>query len=152
MSFLERAKEVFGDEQVSSLLQDLRQIERRIQIAGELCKEVGDPPGLFKALQATDVLAGLDTLYEPHARELTDRAKAGQDLRPGTKAEVLAALMAVSLKTPLTSSGLALAEKLFRECTAIDLGADLGHEDYQGQLEEQLTTARHALRQETRKI
>lgn len=149
MSLFDRVAEVFGEDRVVGLLKGLG---RRMQIAEELCDGAGNPPGLFKALQPTDVLYGKDVLYKPHARELTDRALAGQDLRPGTKAEVLAGLLEASLKAPLNPSGLALAEKLFRDCTGIDLGADIGREDYPGHLDEMLAEASHKLRQEDRRL
>lgn len=149
MNLLERVKTVFGEDRILGLLKGL---SRRMQIAEDLCQEAGNPPGLFLALQPTDILHGKDVLYEPHARELTERAKVGQDLRPGTKAEVLAGLLAASLKAPLSPSGLALSEMLFRDCTGIDLGADLGREDYPGHLNELLTEASRKLRQEDRKL
>lgn len=152
MSFLTRIREVLGhDSPLNSVAQMLKGIGDRIEIAERLCKEAGDPPGLFAALEPSPILWGYHGLYEPHAKEIVQRFKAGEDLGPGTKAEVLAGLMQTSLKTPLTSSGLALAEKLFRECSKKDLGADLGREAYPGELEERLAEARQKLRVERNK-
>lgn len=146
MTLFDRVGEVFGERRVLNFLNSLT---LRVRIAEKLCQEAGDPPGLFKALMPTDILEGKDILYDSHARELTERAKAGQDLRPGTKAEVLAGLIVASLKAPLTPSGVALTEKLFRECTGVDMGTDLGREDH---LNELFAEASHKLRQEYRKL
>lgn len=117
-----------------------------MEVADRLCKKAGNPPGLFQALMPSPILQDLDRLYEPHVVELCERYKAGSDLGLATKAEVLAGLMQTSLKSPLTSSGLALTEKLFRECMGELAGADMGREAYPGQLDELLAEAQHKLR------
>lgn len=123
-----------------------------MELADDLCEKAGNPPGLFMALMPTPILRGmLPRLYESHARELVDRWSNKGDLCLGTKAEVLAGLMNTSLKAPLNSSGLALYEKLFRECTGSDVDTEtLGREDYPGQLDEILSDSRRKLRVEER--
>jgi hypothetical protein len=143
---LEELREALGAE----VFHALEAVGSCMETAQRLCKEYGDPPGLFLALQPPGILRDMHVLYEPHAKELCERCKAGEDLRPGTKAEVLAGLMHTSLKTPLTSSGMALTERLFRECTEHDVGIDVGREAYPGELDELLAEARRKLRVESR--
>jgi hypothetical protein len=55
------------------------------------------------------------TLYRAHVRELIARMVAGEDVRPGTKAEVLATLSEVSFAAPLPQQPYALFIRLFSE-------------------------------------
>ena len=92
-----------------------------IDIAGELLEEafpgrVGEPKGLFLHLQPPASMQGKAVaLYRAHAAELVRRAKGGGDLRPATRAEVLVALLATSLRAPLRSEAQACVETLFAE-------------------------------------
>lgn len=52
-------------------------------------------------------------LYEHHVRELVERCRKGEDLRPGTEAEVVILLSESSLASPLVSRATALYERLF---------------------------------------
>lgn len=65
-----------------------------------------------------------DWVYRAHARELLDRALAGQDLRPATKSAVMLALMHGSLKAPLTQDYAALYERLFCATAPTELCID----------------------------
>ncbi len=56
-----------------------------------------------------------DDLYRHHVRELIDRVIAGDDTRPGTRAEVLASMVDTSLDSPLNRAGQAVYEHLFAE-------------------------------------
>lgn len=68
----------------------------------------------FKHLAPPEGMSALaDWVYRAHARELLDRALAGQDLRPATKPEVMMALMRASLRAPLAADHAALYERLF---------------------------------------
>lgn len=92
-----------------------------LDIAGELLEEAfpqrsEEPKGLFMLLQPPASMQGkAAALYRAHAAELVRRAKAGGDLRFATRAEVLVALLATSLKAPLRSEAQACAETLFAE-------------------------------------
>jgi hypothetical protein len=69
---------------------------------------------LFLHLVPTAALRGKSPeVYRAHARELVERRRAGEDLRPGTDAEIMAALSDMSLKAPLTRNAQALYEQLF---------------------------------------
>jgi hypothetical protein len=49
-------------------------------------------------------------VYRAHARELCERARRGEDLRPATLAEIALGMMRASLKSPLDSMGQAVYE------------------------------------------
>ena len=92
-----------------------------LDIAGELLEDAfpersEEPKGLFLLLQPPASMQGKAVaLYRAHAAELVRRAKTGGDLRLATRAEVLVALLATSLKAPLRSEAQACAETLFAE-------------------------------------
>jgi hypothetical protein len=70
----------------------------------------------FKTLQPrSQALSSREKLYRVHCREMIDRHVKGEDLRPGTKAEALTALVECSLMAPLNEAGFALYTKLFQE-------------------------------------
>jgi len=105
-------------------------------------------------MMTTDPLRGYsDDLYRAHVRELLARALAGEDMRPGTYAEMLGSLSNASLKSPLHSSGLFVMEHCFEMCfqgTKLTR-SKLGGEAYPGELDENIREARHMLRQDWRK-
>jgi hypothetical protein len=49
-----------------------------------------------------------ETIFRAHCREMCDRAAAGQDLRPGTDAEMIGALKNVSTVVPLAPAHVTL--------------------------------------------
>jgi len=54
-------------------------------------------------------------LYRHHAREILERVRSGEDTRPGTKAEVLAALAESSFASVLNESAHVLADRLMAD-------------------------------------
>lgn len=69
----------------------------------------------FRYLSPSDLLQNKTLeLYRAHAHEIIARVAAGEDLRPGTEAEVLAALCESSLAAPLNSIAALLYARLFR--------------------------------------
>ena len=70
--------------------------------------------GSFVVLCSSAVLSGRgDRLYRAHVRELIERFVARKDCRPATDAEVLAAILQMSLVAPLARTAQATAERLF---------------------------------------
>ncbi|MBY8863546.1 hypothetical protein K7711_44255 [Nocardia sp. CA2R105] len=55
-------------------------------------------------------------------RELLERVAAGSDPRPGTAAEVAAAMMTTSLAAPLNSTGVGLHLRMWRKASFPPLG------------------------------
>jgi hypothetical protein len=56
--------------------------------------------GLFAALYPGEMVGYADDVFRHHCRELIGRARRGEDLSPGTDAEVLIALSSASLRAP----------------------------------------------------
>lgn len=84
-----------------------------------------------------------DEVYRAHATELVERVIAGEDTRPGTKAEVLCCLLGAALRAPLNTSGMALADHLFAQVMpGSRLPSTKAREFYQGQVAEDLAQAR----------
>ncbi|WP_067903735.1 hypothetical protein [Nocardia vaccinii] len=69
-------------------------------------------------------------VYRSHARELLERVAAGADTRPGTAAEVAAAMMATSLAAPLNSTGVGLYLRMWRKAGFLAVG-DSGRDYYE---------------------
>lgn len=113
-----------------------------------------DLPGLFLHLCPTDPIVGKATwLYRAHAEELITRAGRGEDLRPGTDAECLAALMDVATKAPLRQDAAAAVDLLW------DRLDPPGHppggtpsESYPGAAEEVIAETRRKVRVEKRRL
>lgn len=71
---------------------------------------------VFKIACPSDPLRGkTDALYIAHVRELIERARTGARYQPGTKAEVLATILDMSQKAPLTEAAQLCAELLWLE-------------------------------------
>ncbi len=104
-------------------------------------------PGMFMLMTPGEVFSNHPTLLlRPHFEELCKRYKAGEDTRPGTKAEVLAGLLGASLRSPLTNTANALINKLGVEV----LGQDFEiphHEGYPGQVDEAFRDCQRILSQ-----
>ena len=126
-----------------------------IDIAGELLEEAfpqrsEEPKGLFMLLQPPASMQGkAAALYRAHATELVQRAKAGGDLRLATRAEVLVALLATSLKAPLRSEAHACAETLFAEVFP-GVVPPQAREAWTGQVEADIAEAQRQLRVSSR--
>lgn len=109
----------------------------------------------FLALCPTESICRVPILYEAHAWEIIRRAKRGEDLRPGTKAEVLAALLEASEVAPPKPWYGALANELFAELlpklsAKIETPSIWGYQ-YDGQRDEILRECRNATKQPERK-
>lgn len=108
------------------------------------------PPWAFKVLCPSPVLSGLSlTLYEAHVTELVGRIRRREDTRPGTRAEVLAGLLAAATIAPLDATGCALAESIFVDVFKGKgpsvLEAERPREMYPGAMEERLADARRKM-------
>lgn len=128
-----------------------------IDIAGELLEEAfpqrsEEPKGLFMLLQPPASMQGKAVaLYRAHAAELVRRAKGGGDLRLATRAEVLVALLATSLKAPLRSEAQACAETLFAEVFP-GVVPPQAREAWTGQVEADIAEAQRQLRVSSRML
>ncbi|MDX2012002.1 MAG: hypothetical protein SFW67_17550 [Myxococcaceae bacterium] len=126
-----------------------------ITIAGELLAEafpgrVGEPEGLFMLLQPPLALQGkADALYRAHAKELIQRAAAGEDTRLATRAEVLVGLLGTSLRAPLRTEAQACAERLFNEVFP-GVVACSAREAWSGQVEQDIAEAQRKLQEPSR--
>ncbi|WP_157186748.1 hypothetical protein [Nocardia jiangxiensis] len=92
-------------------------------------------------------------VYRSHVRELLERVAAGGDTRPGTAAEVAAAMMTTSLATPLDSTGAGLYLRMWRKAGFPPVGGSMRdyYEDAVGPLIDAAeTTARRKLAVTTR--
>ena len=90
--------------------------------------------GSFLCLQPSHIIRGLsDELYRAYCKELLERVVDGVPLDIATKAEVLVALSATSLRAPLNRNALALYEKLFGEIFGEQYFNDVMDGDYPAQ-------------------
>jgi len=102
----------------------------------------------FKHLYPTRALDGArDEVYRAHCRELLERVADGEDVRPGTKAEVMMTLSRLSQHAHLTEAAGALYRELFDELFPGEMSWEPGvlSEPYPGATEEALLTARRKL-------
>ncbi len=104
---------------------------------------------LFKAMYPGELLAYPDAVYRSHCRELIGRAKRGEDLAPGTDAEVLVMMSKASLAAPLASEFAHAMSTVFRRVFP-DAPEDLaaGAEAWSGRTEEIIAEARRKLARE----
>ncbi len=102
--------------------------------------------GLFKAMYPGELLRYPERLYRSHCRELIRRAKRGEDLRPGTDAELLVMFCETSLRAPLSSEFTHAYETVFRRVfpEAPDHGF-VGREGWEGRTREIIDDARRRL-------
>lgn len=100
----------------------------------------------FLLLQPTRPLRGkVVEVYQAHSEELLERVVQGQDTRPGTRAEVLCALLDGALKAPPTAAYGNLAEVLFQQVMPQRLEPTLAPEQWTGQHSEYLLEFRRVL-------
>lgn len=86
-----------------------------------------EPEGAFSVLRPRyEAFAGMERLLEPHYREILDRIDADEDTRPGTMAEVVAAISRLSLAGPLDYDVFEVACYAFAEA----LGDETAEEVY----------------------
>ena len=111
-----------------------------------------DRPGLFMLLTPGVLVKLHPELYRGHVRELLARVEAGQDTRPGTKAEVLAYLSMASLKAPLNSTGEALMASLWSELFPGQLEGLLVPSRDEELIQEEYALASRKARVESRKL
>lgn len=127
-----------------------------MSIADEAIASGGAPHGAFALLRPSRVLLdyGAPTLYRAHAVELVMRVAKGLDTRPATNAELLAAMMITALKSPLNQAGTALTAHLFELVMGEEMARTVnleGREQWPGQIEEMITSARKQLAQMDRR-
>lgn len=104
--------------------------------------------GVFKALYPGELVAYPDPVYRSHCREIIARAKRGEDLRPGTDAELLVMFCRSSLKAPLASEFVLAYETVFDRVypgNEITGGGRLGRDAWRGRAEEIVEEARRRL-------
>ena len=65
-----------------------------------------------------------EKVFRSHTREILCRVAQGQNIRPATKAEILLALHATSLRTPLIPDAVALYVRLFEEIMGVQVESD----------------------------
>jgi hypothetical protein len=83
----------------------------------------------FALLLPTQDIMNTDWLYRAHCRELLTRLVKGEDTRPGTDVEVIAAVASVTLKTPVVSAVAGLYERTFQRISP-ERYAQLFEEDW----------------------
>lgn len=97
-------------------------------------------------------------VFEWHVNELVDRLLAGEDTRPGTKAEVMAAMSAMSLVQPMNGDLILVYDMLFAEWNPEaheKLGCPESHglfEMWPGRAEEVFAEVREKLTDQSRKL
>lgn len=117
----------------------------------EIAAHDAERPGLFLLLQCPPGMSGVsEKVYRAHARELLLRVLAGEDTRPGTKAEVLMHCSAASLKRPPGNEELVLFERCFEHVFGLTVPGYPAREAYPGQFDDLLEQCRKAYRDEKR--
>ena len=106
-------------EQFERVFSRMEIAEQEISVAIEGCTDSSLARRLnasFRHLLPTTPLSQVgEEVYRSHVREILERVAADEDLRPGTKAEVLSVLAEASLRSPLTDDAFLLYCKLFRD-------------------------------------
>lgn len=111
----------------------------------------------FKVLCPSEALQRVgEGVYRSHCSELLERAVRGEDLRPGTKAEVLAVVSAMTLVSRLDRDvellGLRIAAEIFPEKGEALVGGMHWEESHRGALEEHLMVFRRRLADGDRRL
>lgn len=120
-------------------------------VCDEECGRAGAAPSTFAACFPTALVSDSERLYRAHVREMCERDARGDDLRPGTLAEVLGALSKASLEAPLDACGAALYEHVFERLFPDDVPEGRrALEQWEGQVAESLAHARRILATERR--
>lgn len=93
-------------------------------------------------------------LYVAHVQEILTRVRNGVDTRPGTKAEVLAAMVETSFLAPLDEVGRNLTTRLFKEVLPDVECVEMGevHEPWPGSLDESLAKCQRKLAVSDRRL
>lgn len=101
--------------------------------------------GAFRFLCASHLGRFSDEVYRAHAREIIGRVMRGEDLKPGTDAEILVLLSEASLVAPLASDYAFAMSHVFHRVFP-NAGADrfehAGRESHRGALDEILAECR----------
>ena len=105
----------------------------------------------FHLLMPGDLAGYSPAVYRDHCREMIARSVAREDVRPGTRAEVLTLLSRLSLKAPLARDHFALAMRLSREVFGKDFEeGQPERESRAGAVDELFSELRHHTRKEDR--
>lgn len=125
-------------------------------VAEEEVAQAGAPTAAFALLLPGALVDYQPGLYRAHCQELLERIELGEDTRPGTRAEVLAAMMVAAGAAPLGSEGLALVERLFGELLPVELerllSGRVATERWEGQVDADLVEARRKLAKPWREL
>jgi hypothetical protein len=112
--------------------------------------------GVFLALRPGGPLTSggcTEEVYRHHVRELLDRVIVGDDLDPGTDAEVLMMLSNTSLRAPLNAVGQGLYERLFvRVFRKLPFKGGVREEPWPGACEDFLRACRAKLARDRRSL
>jgi hypothetical protein len=113
--------------------------------------------GLFLLCRPRAFFEGRDRLYRAHVRELISRYACDEDMRPGTDAECLCALVETSFRAPLNSLGAYVYEFLFGRVIgqaelAEILGDHVSREPWPGAGQEMLVDLRRKMAVAERKL
>ena len=132
----------------------VRKVLEWVSIADEAI-ETHHPVCPWHVLRPSRVLLdyGAPTLYQSHVVELILRVVAGEDTRPATNAEMLAAMMMTALKSPLNQAGSALTAHLFKVVMGEEASAKVAleaREQWPGQVQELITELRKKMTQPDR--
>lgn len=146
---------------VESICRQMEWAEEEISKAQARHGEQGKGPiwRSFRLLTPTHDRMSSELLYRSHCHELLERSATGQDTRPATDAEILAALVETSLAVPLSSSAACLYFRLVNRSVpeltrAMEPAADLtAYEEVHGrQADEHESDFRRKLGDEARKL
>lgn len=110
-----------------------------------------DQHGRFALLMPTPAIGKIIKLYEKHVSELMNRLSKRLDTRPATKAEMLGAMVTLSMDAPLNNEGMIVYEYLFHELFPGELDVERSKEQWSGQLQEAITVLRRKLEQPWRR-
>lgn len=138
---------------VMDIMRQIVEADEQIRLAVERWPDKAERlNSSFRMLMPSALLRGrVEDVYRAHVAELLERLALGQDTRPGTKAEVLCAMLDSSLIAPPGDDYGRLVEVLFHEVMPGRLDAGRTHEQWAGQHAEMLVEYRRALAQADRR-
>lgn len=107
---------------MASLFAPMEWAEDEIKAAQRMYGETGHGPIWkrgFAAVKQVDLI-GSEMLFRAHCREILGRIADGDDLRPGTDAEIILVLRGASLRAPMTPGVDCLYFRLFARCFPVE--------------------------------
>lgn len=112
-----------------------------------------EPDGMFRVLCPRPEFrfwSRSEKVYRAHARELCERAKDRQDLKPATDVECMLALSDMSTRAPLNALGTTLYERLFVNVFGRPVAGEQAREPWPGACNDFLREMRRKLRDTSR--